>query len=121
LRWLAGAMILLEGHAQRDQVRGRWYFDPRYNALLNGTLCHGVPATHLDDGNLTYLIELLVLDSERIGGEQVDQLVDRAVSILPGSRRNHVDKRCLKSVLTKRLRTDLLGIVLDGRWKKRAA
>jgi len=110
LRWLAGVLVLLEHHAQRDQRRGRWFYDERINALLNGTVGHHVPATKIGDDNLVGLISLLVFGE--VNALLADMLCQQLDAIFGGLGK--VDLDLLKAIMRRELSEDVIAAVIDG-------
>ncbi|OIO39752.1 MAG: hypothetical protein AUJ72_00090 [Candidatus Omnitrophica bacterium CG1_02_46_14] len=121
LKALAAFLYTLEFHAQKNQEHGRWFYDDRINAMLNGTVGHGVPATRLSDKQLQTLIEVLVFKTRQLSDslsveDQVDNLVDavfnggpkkstlgefvdQLIEVQPESTRSKIDRQKLVDIL----------------------
>lgn len=89
---LADLLVWLEGHAQKDQVAGRWYYDERINALLNGTVGHGVPATFLTDACLIRLLEHFLFEFRRKSDDELMKLAKEIANTQPESRKVDLGK-----------------------------
>lgn len=111
LSLLATVLILLEGHAQKDQEHGRWYYDDRINAILNGTVGHHVPATQLTNDQLIELVDLLVLGFRRYQGQAINDLADRLIGTV---RKRQIERRLVRWTLAKTLSPRMKDTILDG-------
>lgn len=115
LGYLAAVLIILEGHAQRNQSWGRWFYDGRIEGLFNGSDLHGVPCTRVPDKVLTLLTEVLVFYRTQF---DLGRLMNDLRKCVPDGRHDDDDWNAIADILKDKFPNQLYELVLDGLdWK----
>ena len=115
LRYVAAILIYLEGHAQMDQSMGRWFYDERINALLNGTKGYGVPTTFICDNWFVDLFELMVYNVLSLTKKGLRMFADDLIKETAEARRGRkVDEKIVYQLLKGTADEDLVTRILAG-------